>query len=189
MKLLLKILGGLVTLVLLLVVVAFFLPRQYRVQRSVIIAAPAATLFPFVADLRNWRLWGIWYERDPALAAAYSESPATDALGGWVSWHSETQGSGAATLTRVMPFTEVTYALSFEGMDLTSEGAFKLSQTEGGTKVVWSDAGDLGNNPVYRWFGLAMDGLIGGDFEAGLVNLKRVAEAAAKPDGPAVAHP
>jgi hypothetical protein len=36
----------------------------------------------------------------------------------------------------------------------------------------------MGGNPVNRWFGLFMDRLVGPDFEAGLGNLKRVAEAA-----------
>jgi hypothetical protein len=44
--------------------------------------------------------------------------------------------------------------------------------------VTLSDEGDLGNNPLSRWFGLFLDRMIGPDFEAGLVNLKRVSEKA-----------
>jgi hypothetical protein len=42
--------------------------------------------------------------------------------------------------------------------------------------VNWSNEGDMGASPVNRWFGLFMDRLVGPDFEAGLVNLKRLAE-------------
>jgi hypothetical protein len=37
--------------------------------------------------------------------------------------------------------------------------------------------GDLGRNPLYRWFGVFMDKLVGPDFESGLSNLKRLGEA------------
>lgn len=176
MKLLLKILGGLVVLVLLLVVVAFFLPRHYRVERSVVIAAPATTVFPLVADLRNWRDWGIWYERDPEMVTSYSDDPAPDKVGGWVAWTSESQGSGSATLKQLHPPMHATYELGFEGFDMTSEGAFVVAPVAGGVQVTWSDEGDLGNNPLHRWFGLLLDGMVGGDFDAGLAKLKALAE-------------
>jgi hypothetical protein len=40
--------------------------------------------------------------------------------------------------------------------------------------------GELGRNPLYRWFGVFMDKLVGPDFEAGLANLRRLAEAQAR---------
>jgi hypothetical protein len=36
--------------------------------------------------------------------------------------------------------------------------------------------GDMGGNPIFRWMALAADRLVGMDFEAGLANLKAVAE-------------
>jgi hypothetical protein len=44
--------------------------------------------------------------------------------------------------------------------------------------VTWSNAGELGYNPVNRWFGLLMDNFMGRDFEEGLRNLKTQAESA-----------
>ena len=55
-----------------------------------------------------------------------------------------------------------------------------LEPAEGGVKVVWVDAGDLGMNPMSRWFGLFLDGMIGPDFEKGLAKMKRLGEAAPK---------
>jgi hypothetical protein len=40
-------------------------------------------------------------------------------------------------------------------------------------------AGTLGRSPMYRWFGVFMDRLVGPDFEGGLANLKRLSEAQA----------
>ena len=59
---------------------------------------------------------------------------------------------------------------------MQSVGTIELRAQDGGIRVVWADAGDLGMNPVNRWFGLFLDKMIGPDFERGLVNLKRLAE-------------
>jgi hypothetical protein len=62
-------------------------------------------------------------------------------------------------------------------MDMGSIGSMTLEPAAAGVKVVWVDAGELGMNPVHRWFGLFLDRIIGPDFERGLNNLKRLAEA------------
>jgi hypothetical protein len=36
--------------------------------------------------------------------------------------------------------------------------------------------GDLGHNPLNRWFGLFMDKMVGPDFDEGLANLRRISE-------------
>ncbi|MBC7938722.1 MAG: hypothetical protein H7Z19_02995 [Chitinophagaceae bacterium] len=42
--------------------------------------------------------------------------------------------------------------------------------------------GDMGKNLLFHWFALLADGMVGKDFEAGLMNLKAVVEGvAAKP--------
>ncbi len=43
---------------------------------------------------------------------------------------------------------------------------------------MWTSGGDLGFNPMHRWFGLFMDKFIGPDFERGLVKLQELSEAA-----------
>jgi hypothetical protein len=36
--------------------------------------------------------------------------------------------------------------------------------------------GDMGTNPIYHWFALGADGMVGKDFEEGLAGLKALAE-------------
>jgi hypothetical protein len=59
-----------------------------------------------------------------------------------------------------------------------ASGDLTFTPDGNGTKVAWSINGDGGMNPIFRWFGLFMDKLVGPDFEAGLKNLKKLAEAA-----------
>lgn len=173
MKTLIKILGGLAVLVLGLVLVAFAFPRQYRVERSLVVKAPPAAVLAQVADLSAWKNWGAWQERDPQMKLSYS-TPATG-VGAWSAWESKQEGNGRMTITELSP-TRVVYLLEFPDMGMKSNGSMELRPEAGGVRVVWVDAGDLGMNPMNRWVGLFLDGMIGPDFERGLANMKRLAE-------------
>lgn len=173
MKLLRKLLGGLAVFILLLVIVAFFLPRHYRIERTLSIKAQPGEILPQLADLKAWKNWGAWQERDPGMKLSYS-TPSTG-VGAWSQWESAKEGNGKMTITS-QTATKVAYDLEFPDMGTTSKGSVELIPEIGGTRAVWVDAGDLGMNPLNRWFGLFLDGLIGPDFERGLANIKKLVE-------------
>jgi len=173
MKLLLKIIGGLAVLVLLLVVVAFLLPRQYRVERSVVINAKPDAVLAQVAVLPAWKGWSAWHQRDPQMKLAYS--PQTTGVGAWSSWESKKEGNGKMTITELTA-TKVTYHLEFPDVGMQSTGSMEVVPESGGVRLVWADTGDLGMNPMNRWFGLFLDKFIGTDFQTGLANLKKLLE-------------
>lgn len=173
MKLLLKILGGFAALLVLLVLVAFLFPRTYRIERSAVIKAHPDVVHAQIADLKAWKSWGAWQERDPGMTISYSQ-PASG-VGAWSSWISEKEGSGKMTITQQTP-TRVAYTLEFPDFGTKSNGALALAPEAQGTRVVWTDEGDLGMNPLNRWFGLFLEKIIGPDFERGLENLKKRVE-------------
>lgn len=173
MKLLLKLLGSLAALLLVLTAIGFLLPSNYHVQRSTTIHASADLVYTYVGDLRRWKEWAVWYQRDPEMKTRYSER--TDTLGSWSEW--ETKGGGGKIIvTRLEPPTRIGYRLGLPHKRRTSNGLVEVVTTEGGVNVTLSDDGDLGNNPVSRWFGLFRDQLMGPDFEASLINLKKLNE-------------
>lgn len=174
MKLLLKILGGLAALMVALLLAAFFFPRDYRIERTITINAKPEAVFALCGDLRRWKDWGAWQERDPGMKITNSEK--TTGVGAWNSWESKSEGNGKMTITAYEPPKRVVYTLEFPDMGMGSTGSVTLEPAGGGVKVSWVDAGDLGMNPVHRWFGVFLDKIIGPDFERGLANLKRIAE-------------
>jgi len=179
MKILIKILGGLAALVLVLVVVSFFMPKTYHVERAIVIQAKPEAVFPLLADLKQWSTWGVWYDRDPAMTIAYS--PVTTGVGAFSDWKSRTQGNGKATVTAVVPLRSVTYTLEFPDDGMKGVGVLTLSPAETGeVRVTTAMNGDLGMNPMMRLMGPLLDKMIGPDFEAGLAKMKRVAETASK---------
>lgn len=173
MKILLKIVGGFAVLVLLLVLVAFVLPREYRIERSVVINARPEAVHAQVAVLPAWKAWSAWHERDPQMKLTYS--PQATGVGAWSAWESKNEGNGKMTITEQTP-TKVTYHLEFPDQGFQSTGSMELRPEGSATRLVWVDAGDLGMNPMSRWFGLFLDKLLGADFERGLSNLKKLVE-------------
>ena len=173
MKLFLKIVAGLAVVVLLLVVVAFLFPRQFRVERSLVMQAKPEAVVAQIADLRAWKNWSAWHGRDPAMKLSYS--PQTSGVGAWSAWESKTEGNGKMTITKQAP-TKVDYALEFVDVGMKADGTMAVAPESGGVRVVWSTAGDLGMNPVNRWFGLFLDKWIGADFDQGLANMKALVE-------------
>jgi|HubBroStandDraft_5_1064220.scaffolds.fasta_scaffold181022_2 hypothetical protein len=177
-KLVIKIFGALVALWLVLVLIGFLLPGHYRVERSVVINAKPAAIYPLVGDLRAWQKWGVWFARDPAMQIEYS--PATTEVGAWSQWKSKSQGDGKMIISATHPDDDFEYSMVFSDIGMVSHGTMALAADPGGTRVTMAMDGDLGRNPVYRWFGVFMNKLVGPDFEAGLANLKRVSESTAR---------
>lgn len=174
MVLLKKVLFAVVGVLVLLALVGFLLPGDYKVSRTISINAPAQQVYAQVVDLKAWKHWGVWFEREPDMPVTYSGPQS--AVGMKSAWQSGTQGSGEMTLVDLKPFSEITYSLYMPEMEMGSTGKMTFVEQNGQTSVTWSDEGELGNNPMVRYFGLMLDGMIGPDFEAGLHNLKELVE-------------
>lgn len=174
MTLLKNVFIGIVLLCLALIAVGFFLPSEFKVQRSTVINAPADKVYAHIVDLKQWKNWGVWFARDPQMKITYSG--VQSAVGMKSSWISETEGSGEMTITALVPNKNVTYDLYFPDFDMGSTGELQLIESAGKTTVTWMDYGDVGSNPINHYFALMMDSMIGPDFEGGLSNLKNLVE-------------
>ena len=176
MKIFMRIVGTLVGLAVVLALIGLLLPGRYRVERTAVIAAKPAAIFPLIGDLKAWPQWGVWFQRDPAMQVAYS--PATSGVGAWSEWKSKSQGDGRMTITTVQAPALFEYRIEFPDMGMAATGTMVLVPgADGTTQVRMGMEGDLGRSPVNRWFGLFMDRMIGPDFDAGLSNLKKISEA------------
>ncbi|MFT4940128.1 MAG: hypothetical protein ACI88A_003180 [Paraglaciecola sp.] len=174
MKILKKIFLVVAGLLLLLLIVGFLLPSEFKVQRSISIKAPASEVYKHVVNLRKWKTWGVWFKRDPTMLITYSGAEGD--VGMTSKWVSEQEGSGEMVIIALEPNQRFIYSLYFPEMDMGSTGEFIFKESNGQTEVIWLDYGDLGSNPINHYFSLFMDQMIGPDFEVGLENLKTLAE-------------
>jgi len=165
---------GLIAIVGLLLAVGMALPSGFKVERSVNFAATPDRIYPLIADPREWRRWSVWNKRDPAMTMEYSGPP--HGAGARWTWTSASEGNGEMEFTRVVANERVDYALSFPDMGMRSTGQLRLEPAGSGTRVTWTNEGEMGANPVNRYFGLFMDRFVGPDFEGGLNNLKALVE-------------
>lgn len=167
-------LGIVVLLAALLVGGGLLLPGTFHLERSTVAQATPDQVYALVASPRQWKQWAVWNQRDPQMQIDYT-GPESGAGAGWA-WKSKQEGDGRMEMTAVEPGRQVSYALYFPGFDKPSTGALRFAPESGGTRITWTMDGDMGGNPVWRWMGLAMDRMVGPDFEAGLANLKTLAE-------------
>lgn len=154
--------------------VGFFLPSAFEVRRSVEIAAPEAKVYDLVADPRAWSKWSVWVKRDPKMDMTYAGPPFGQ--GAKWSWKSASEGSGTMEFVRVEPNKTIEYTLFFPDYGMKSGGFFRFEPAGKGTRVTWTNAGDVGKNPLKHYLAASMDRLVGPDFEQGLAGLKAVAE-------------
>lgn len=161
-------------LVLVLLVGGMFISSKFSVSRSVQVAAPPDKLYALVASPRQWKQWSVWNRRDPAMEISYS-GPETGSGAVWA-WKSKTEGDGRMSFTTVDPPRRVGYELYFPDFGTTSTGEFRIEAAPAGSTVTWVMDGDMGRNPLFHWMALFGDRMVGPDFEAGLANLKALAE-------------
>ncbi len=153
---------------------SFTLSSSYKVERSIEINAPMETVYPLVYDPKAWARWSVWSRRDPAAKLTYAGAPA--GVGAKWSWQSKTEGSGSMEFTGAEFNKNVAYRVSFAAFDAVMSGRLEFSPTVKGVRVTWIATGDVGANPLMRYFAVAMEGIQGPDFDGGLTNLKQLAE-------------
>ncbi|MEE4243837.1 MAG: SRPBCC family protein [Kangiellaceae bacterium] len=150
------------------------LSSTYKVQRSIIIEASAEQVYQKISDFEQWRSWGVWFTRDPNMTIKVIVNAAQG--GHKITWQSLSQGNGSMTLTEAVANQSLNYLLEFPDMATSSNGRMTIENIDNKVKVTWSDSGDVGSDIVSRYIILFIDGLIGKDFEQGLLQLREIVE-------------
>ena len=172
----LKFIGlGLLILIILVVAVAFLLPRHVKIERTATIKAAPEIVFGQVNILKNWEHWSPWHKIDPKMKLEYNQIPSGE--GASYSWKSNDKnvGNGKLTITRIVPYDTIDVEMSFmeQGVSL---GGYYFKKVDSAVQLTWWMDADMGNNPIGRWMGLFMNKLVGKDFEKGLDSIKNISE-------------
>jgi len=173
MKTLKRIFIILLALIAILIIIAYLLPRHTYIERTLLIKAPAEQIFVQVNTLKNWPNWSPWHKLDPNMEIEYFYSD--KGVGAKYTWKSMNKnvGSGSLTITKSIPYDTISTEMEFMNNG-KAKSDFIFITSDSGTVVKWTLNSDLGWNPIYRYFGLMMDRMVGPDFEHGLLNLKEV---------------
>lgn len=168
-----KVLYGAVAAIAALVLVGFALPRTHSVEVTTEIDAHPATVFALVNDFRRFVQWSPWTDTDPNARFIYSG--ASRGVGATVTWDGAVIGTGTQTISESRPFEYVGIVMS-PGEPSEARSWFRLEPGTGTTLVHWGFEADYGMNIVGRYFASMLGSVVARDYQAGLANLKEMAE-------------
>lgn len=173
---------GTLVLIIALFTGGFFLPDTARVERQALVQASPQQIFPLINGFARFNEWQPWARMDPGMKIERS-GPA-EGVGARQAWFSESKGVGSGSLEIIesVPDKTVSMQVAYTGFDGDNQSIFTLVPEGEGTRVTWTYQTRVGTNIIGRYFGLMLDGMVGKDYETGLLNLKLLAERdAAKP--------
>ncbi len=173
-----KILGVLLLVLVVLSVVIAMQPADFKITRSITIAAPVANIFSHVNDFHQWEAWSPWAKLDPQAKNSYEGSSAGE--GAIFRWAGNNEvGEGSMTLIESKVNDRILIKLDFIKPFKAINSAEFTFKVEGSTTLVtWSMSGS--NNFIGKAMGLVIDcdKMVGEQFEKGLAQLKAIAESA-----------
>jgi hypothetical protein len=159
-------------------------PSHFHIERSLRMGAPPEVVFPFINDFHHWPSWSPWERLDPGMQRDYSGEP--QGKGAAYQWSGNDEvGKGSMRIIESQRPSTVAIALEFkEPWQATNATLFSVSPDGPGSRVTWAMDGE--SNFMFKAVGMFMnmDELMGKEFDAGLDNLSRVAEAEAKKAAP-----
>ncbi|MBI3373304.1 MAG: SRPBCC family protein [Betaproteobacteria bacterium] len=173
----LKIIGiAVVFLVAAVLVFAATRPDAFRIERSASIKAPPETIFALVNDFHRWVSWSPWENLDPGLKRTYSG--AASGTGTAYAWEGNSKvGAGRMEIMQAVPPSRITIKLDFlKPFEGHNTAEFTLERKGDETSVTWAMFGPSPYLSKLMGLFFSMDGMIGGQFEQGLTNLKALAE-------------
>lgn len=167
-----------IAIVAMLVISALRKPDTFRVERSVVINAPAEKIFPLVNDFHNFGRWSPWEKLDPKMSKSITGAPS--GKGAVYEWSGNGKaGAGRMEITESTPSSRIVVKLDFvkpiEGHNIAE---YTFTPEGSGTKVTWAMHGPSPFVSKVMQVFLTMDDMIGGDFESGLTAMKAAAEKA-----------
>jgi hypothetical protein len=174
-----KVLVVIAAIIAVILVVALIAPKEYAVEREVVINCPKEPVFDYVKSLKLQDEWSVWGDLDPDAVYTYT---GVDGTVGFISaWEGNKDvGKGEQEIVNIMEGERVDFELRFvepfestADVYITTDG---LSEQE--TLVKWGMSGKMPFPTNLFMLFMNMDKSIGKDFEQGLENLKMILEGA-----------
>jgi carbon monoxide dehydrogenase subunit G len=152
-------------------------PDTFRIQRSASIKAPQEKIFAILNDFHRSESWSPYEKKDPTMKRTFSG--AANGKGAVYEFDGNKEvGKGRLTIMDAVPPSKVTIALDFvEPFAAHNIVEYTLEPLGDATQVTWSMTGQSPYVAKVICLFMNMDRMVGKDFEAGLANLKTVAEA------------
>jgi uncharacterized protein YndB with AHSA1/START domain len=155
-------------------------PSTFSLQRTATLKASPDIAFALVNDFHHWSEWSPWDKMDPNQKRTFEgAATGTGSIYGWSG--NDQVGEGRMTIEESKANELVRIKLEFiKPWQATNSTTFTFSPVADGVSVTWKMEGH--NDFMGKAFGLFMDmdAMVGKDFENGLANMGKAAEAEAR---------
>lgn len=169
-----KILVVLIILFAVVLIAAFFMPKEYAVSKEITINKPVDTVFNYVRYLKNQNQFSVWANIDPKMEVVYSGTDG--AVGSLSAWKSDVKevGVGEQEIIKITEGKQIDFALRFKKpMEDTAKAYMATTAVSASvTKVKWGISGVIPYPMNIMLPMMKMDQMIGKDLQKGLENLK-----------------
>jgi len=159
------------TVLVLLFVSTFFLPAQWSVEHTTVIAAPPEKIFPYLDDIERWWSWSktVFDVEDPEPRLNdFKAGP--DAM---IEWRAGSRWQ-QATITAALPQRGVWYDLVLDEA-IMPKMAILFRAVDGGTEVTWNCAWRVTGNPFAKYQSMLLESSLRSRIARGLEELGRLA--------------
>lgn len=160
----------------LLIILGLVLGRgSFRVERSVVIKAPVAAVYPHISSLGAMEEWAPWKDDEPDMVSTFSGAP--DGQVGAISHWKSSRSEGEQEITALVPNEQVRTKVRFIApWQAEHEGTLDLVAMGDSTRLTWGLQGE--NGFIARIMGVfrSMDAMVGPLYERGLARLGALAE-------------
>lgn len=174
MKFIKKVLVVLFSVVAIILVVSLFLPKQFRVERTVRIDKPKEEVFEYIRYLRNQEEYSAWSQLDPDMEKDYEGIDGEIGfVSSWKSKHDKV-GIGQQEITNIDEGNRIEYIIHIDEPRESVATAYMLTESiNNDTEITWGLTGDV--SWPFNFFLLIdnIDDKLGSQLELGLQNLKK----------------
>ena len=150
-------------------------PDTFRVQRTISIKAPPEKILAQVNNFHDWNSWSPYEKMDPAMKRTFSG--AASGPGAVYAWDGNGDaGAGRMEIKEASPSKTVIKLDFSKPFEASNVAEFSVDTQGDSSNVTWAMYGPAPYISKVMGLFFNMDSMIGKDFEAGLANLKTVAE-------------
>ncbi|WP_024519069.1 SRPBCC family protein [Bradyrhizobium sp. Tv2a-2] len=152
-------------------------PDNFSIRRAASIKAPPERIFSLISDFHQWGGWSPWENKDPGMTRTFSGSKA--GKGAVYAWEGNNNvGTGQMEIVEAATPSKVVIKLDFlRPFEAHNTAEFTMLPQGSATEVNWEMRGPLAFMHKLMHVFFNMDKMVGKDFETGLANLKKLAEA------------
>lgn len=174
-----RVIAAFLGLIAIVLIIGYFLPREFRVEQSIEIAAPPDRIFPLINRLPNWQLWSPSWDPAKNEHLKIVHSGQIEGVGALRQWE-ELRGDGKLWITVSEADQKLEYRSEFSTFPaMTSTMTLqplKDAQGNAKTQLVWTSVGALPKGPFYGWFGFLIKSGLGQQYARDLGLLRELAE-------------